>query len=207
MLTLSLISQKGGAGKTTLACGLAVVAEGRGMPAVVIDLDPQGSAGTWAELRDADVPVVATAHAARLGAVLGAARDAGAGVVLIDTAPHAAEGALAAARASDGVLIPCRPAAADLHAIASSLDVVRIAGRPAAVVVNAAQVRSPLIAQSLEALAGYGAEIASVVVHQRADHIKAFAAGLAASEYEGDGKAAAELVALFEWVMSWRNQK
>ena len=207
MLILSLISQKGGAGKTTLACGLAVVADGRGMPAVVIDLDPQGSAGTWAELREADVPVVVSAHAARLGAVLAAARDAGAQLALIDTAPHAAEGAIAAARASDGVLIPCRPAAADLHAIASSLDVARVASQQAAVVVNAGQVRSGLIPQSLAALGGYGAEIAPVVVHQRADHIKSFAVGLAAPELARDGKAAGELVALFEWVMSWQNRR
>ena len=204
MFTFSFISQKGGAGKTTLACGLAVVAECRGVPSVVIDLDPQGSAGTWAELREADAPVVATGNAARLGRVLDAARGAGAELALVDTAPHAAEGALAAARMSDGVLIPCRPAAADLHAIAASVDVGRLAERPRAVVLNAAPVRSPLVTQGLAALGAYEAEIGPVV-HQRVDHVKAFAVGLAAPEFEPGGKAARELEALFEWVMSWRN--
>ena len=45
-----------------------------------------------------------------------AAPGAGADMVVLDTAPHAAEAALEAARASDFVLIPCRPATADLAA-------------------------------------------------------------------------------------------
>lgn len=180
MYTLSLISQKGGSGKTTLACGLAVVAES---------------------------PAVATAHAARLGGVLTAARKAGAQLALIDTAPHAPSGALAAARASDGVLIPCRPAAADLYAINATVDVALLARRPGAVVLNAAPVRSTLVGESLAALAGYDVEAVPVVVHHRLDHVRSYAVGLAATELAKGGKAAGELVALFEWVMAWRYRK
>ena len=44
MKTVAIISQKGGAGKTTVALHLAVVAEQRGFRAAVFDLDPQASA-------------------------------------------------------------------------------------------------------------------------------------------------------------------
>ena len=47
MFTVSLVSQKGGAGKTTIAVGLAVAHELAGGCAVVVDLDPQGSASVW----------------------------------------------------------------------------------------------------------------------------------------------------------------
>ena len=48
---MALISRKGGSGKTTLAVALAVAHEQAGGVAVVVDLDPQGSARTWSELR------------------------------------------------------------------------------------------------------------------------------------------------------------
>ena len=41
MLTLAFISQKGGAGKTTLACATAVAAERAGLATVLVYLDPQ----------------------------------------------------------------------------------------------------------------------------------------------------------------------
>ena len=44
MHTIAIISRKGGAGKTTLAVGLAVPADAAGHPAAVLDLDPQASA-------------------------------------------------------------------------------------------------------------------------------------------------------------------
>ena len=66
-----------------------------------------------------------------------AAPGAGADMVVLDTAPHAAEAALEAARASDFVLIPCRPATADLAAIGASIDLIRIADTPVAVIINA----------------------------------------------------------------------
>ena len=117
MRTIALISQKGGAGKTTLAIAFAVTAERAGLASVLVDLDPQASAAQWSDLRQAKTPVVTCTPAARLTSVLTAARDAGADIAILDTAPHAAEAALAAARSSDFVLIPCRPATADLVAI------------------------------------------------------------------------------------------
>ena len=44
MRTLSLVSQKGGAGKTTLSVHLAVAAYMAGLSVAVVDLDPQASA-------------------------------------------------------------------------------------------------------------------------------------------------------------------
>ena len=69
--------------------------------AVVVDLDPQGSASVWSDLREADQPVVVSAHAPRIGRMLDAARARGVGLVVIDTAPHASDAAFAAARAAD----------------------------------------------------------------------------------------------------------
>ncbi|MFB8916248.1 nucleotide-binding protein, partial [Xanthomonas phaseoli] len=62
MKTLVLASQKGGAGKTTLAAHLAIAAELAGAgPVVLIDTDPQGSLSAWWNSRDANTPALAAA--------------------------------------------------------------------------------------------------------------------------------------------------
>ncbi len=51
MITVAMVSQKGGAGKTTLAVALAVAHELADGGAVVADVDPQGTAAMWGGLR------------------------------------------------------------------------------------------------------------------------------------------------------------
>ncbi len=200
MRTIAIISRKGGAGKTTLAVGLAVAADSSGHPAAILDLDPQASAAAWGHLREADNPPVLAAKAAQLSTLLSTVQSAGAELVFIDTAPSVANSALLAARAADWVLIPCRPSVADLTAIGASVEIAREAARPSVAVINAAPVRSPLIGQAVAALRAYGLEVAPVI-HQRIAHVHAFTAGLAASETGYAGKAAgAEMAALFDWL-------
>jgi chromosome partitioning protein len=113
MKTVAVISQKGGAGKSTLALHLAVAAEIAGLATIVIDLDPQASAATWKDLRKADTPSVTSVQAARLPQIMATAVEHGIQLAVIDTAPHSETAALAAARAADFILIPCRPAILD----------------------------------------------------------------------------------------------
>ena len=127
MRVVSIISQKGGAGKTTLALNLAGAAEVSGLQTVIVDLDPQASAKTWHDQRNGQNPIVISAHASRLPEVTNTSIKHGVDLCVIDTAPHSETAALAAARAADLVLIPCRPAVFDLRAIASSVDLAQIA--------------------------------------------------------------------------------
>ena len=199
MHAIALISQKGGAGKTTLALNLAVAFQQAGRTSVVLDLDPQASAATWADLRNDEYPAVAAAHAPRLQAALATARDHGAALAILDTAPHAEASALAAARAADLVLIPCRPGLFDLHAVAASHDAARLAGAPAAAVLSAAPHRGTLADQACTILTELGIEVAPVAIGQRAAHVHAIALGLSVLEHEPRGKAAAEIRALHAW--------
>src|SRR4051812_382060 len=100
MKTVSVISQKGGAGKTTLAVHLATAAQRAGRTAAVVDLDPQATARRWGDKRGV-APEVVSDHAVRLPALLDAARANGADMVFVDTAPNADQAALGAARAAD----------------------------------------------------------------------------------------------------------
>ena len=53
MRTIAFVTQKGGAGKTTLAASLAVAAASTGERVVALDFDPQGSLARWGQRRGA----------------------------------------------------------------------------------------------------------------------------------------------------------
>lgn len=199
MKTIAIISQKGGAGKTTLALHLAVAAERSGQTAVIIDLDPQASATSWKDSRIGDSPAVVSAQATRLAAVMDAAAKGGAAVCIIDTAPHSESAALAAARAADLILIPCRPAILDLRAISNTIELARIAGKPVAVVLNSVPPRGSLAEEAAAAVTGYAVDVAPVQIGQRAAFMHALTVGQTAQEYEPGGKGADEIKQLYMW--------
>ncbi|WP_231862540.1 ParA family protein [Acetobacter pasteurianus] len=51
MKTIAIISQKGGAGKTTLALHLATSASAAGYVSLILDTDPQATASSWKACR------------------------------------------------------------------------------------------------------------------------------------------------------------
>ena len=201
MKTVAILSQKGGTGKTTLTLHLAVAAEAAGQATVVIDLDPQASAAGWKDSRKAEAPAVISVPAARLPQALQAAQDGGADLVLIDTAPHSESASLAAARAADLVLVPCRPGILDLRAIGTSAELARIAGKKAFVVLNTMPPRAThLAADARAAVATHGLDVAPIVIQQRAAYGHALTAGQTAQEYEKGGKGADEIGQLYAWL-------
>ena len=201
MKTIAILSQKGGAGKTTLAINLSVAAISAKKQTAIIDLDPQASSANWHDARGQETPVVVSAQPTRLNQVLEAANEAGASFVFIDSAPHSESAALAAARAADLVLIPCRPAILDIRAISNTIDLVNLAGTKAAVVLNCVPPRGTLADEATEAVASYGISIAPVRIGQRASFVHSVTSGQAVQEYEPKGKAAEEIAELYKWIV------
>ena len=85
LLTIALVSQKGGVGKSTLAVHIAAEAARFGRRTLLVDLDPQASSSMWAERRGDLPPDVVSEHPVRLAAALKNARDHGYEVVVLDT--------------------------------------------------------------------------------------------------------------------------
>ena len=198
---LAVLSQKGGAGKSTVALGLAVAHELAGGRAAVIDLDvQQATAAAWGRLRGWSRPPVSPTPPQRLRQVLEALRNDGANLIVIDGPPRERAGGAEAARVADLVLVPCRPAAPDLIAIAPTLDLARSSGARAAVVLNACPARGQWTAQAADAVQQFDAELCPVTLGARIAHAKAFMAGQTAQETEPNSPAAAEVAALYRWL-------
>lgn len=201
MHVVSVISQKGGAGKTTLAVNLAVAAQRVGKEVAVIDLDPQASAASWGDARDGEPPSVVSAQHARLPQVLEAAERAGAELVFIDTAPHSESVALAAARAAKLVLIPCRPAIFDLRSIQNTLSLAQLASKRGLVVLNAVPPQGSLGTEAERALKGLRVEVAPAQITQRVAFMHSLTNAQGVGEYEPDGKASREINRLLRWLL------
>lgn len=113
---ISVVSQKGGAGKSTIARLLAV--EGaRSQQVKIADLDlMQGTSTNWnmRRQRSGRKPII---EVQTFGAVDQATRNLdGLGLLIFDGAPHASTQTSQAARRSDLVVIPTKPTLDDLMA-------------------------------------------------------------------------------------------
>ena len=208
--TIALVSQKGGGGKTTLSVALAVAHERERGGAVVADVDPQGTAAMWGGLRSREAgegpPVVPVAHG-RLERTVAAALEAGASLVVMDTAPRGDKAAREAARLAELVLIPARPSIPDLHSVASTLDVCEAAGAAdrSWVLLNGVPPRGLLAQDAERAVKRLSGRVVPVRLVHRVAHVHAFAGGRTAQEEQPGSKAAREVAALYRWVASGNN--
>ncbi|MGF1606092.1 MAG: ParA family partition ATPase [Rhodothalassiaceae bacterium] len=201
MRIITVASQKGGAGKTSLVIHLAVALAQTGRRVAVLDSDPQGSLSRWTELRkrtrDRAAIVHAQAEGWKLPSVAGGLKRK-AEILLIDTPPHAETAARAAIRLADQVLVPVQPSPMDVWAADASLKIAAAERVPALVVLNRVPPRGRLTDETLAALDGVG--IAAARIGNRAAFAAALTRGLGVTESEPRSKAAAEITALSEEV-------
>ncbi|MDA1133194.1 MAG: ParA family protein, partial [Proteobacteria bacterium] len=208
MYYLSLLAQKGGAGKTTLAVHLAVMAAMRGENVVVIDTDPQFSAAQWWRARKLKRPAMAQCHPKNLSAALAQAEKRGFTLAVIDTAPRADRAAIQTAELVDFNLIPCRPGPMDLRAIGKTVDLVENLGAPAGIVINAAppprgNTEVPFTRQARRALSRYNLPLAPFAITQRPTLQHPMPDGRTYIEQYPEGRPAREIAALLRWVKSY----
>lgn len=199
MKVLSIISQKGGVGKTTLATALAVEGSRDGKKTVLFDLDPQASASFWMDTRQDSTLAITAVPAARLGHVLAAVREAGCDLAIIDTPPFAKDIAFEAAQHADFVLVPTRPAVLDVMAMARTLDLVKHYGTPFAAVLTFCPPQGRELDDTIGTIQQLGAKVCPVRIGNRIAYSRAQQTGLAAQEIDPEGKAAREIAQLYEY--------
>jgi chromosome partitioning protein len=201
----SLISQKGGAGKSTLVRQFAVLA-GEDAPSLLIDRDSQETTTKWWQRRQALQPVperpdLLDLDGTDLTTAVARLRKRPGGVVFVDTRPAVAEPEAEAARVADLVIVPVRPSPDDLEAVGETLRILRRIGQRAVLVVNAAKNESRA-RDARAALSRYPVPVCPTHITDRAVYLDASLEGRGVGEMRGAAArdAYAELRAVWAWL-------
>jgi chromosome partitioning protein len=199
MRAITLASQKGGTGKSTLCIGLAVAAIEDGEHVSLLETDRQGTISNWAARRANPEPVVErVVDRFQLERALRAFERRGCTLAIIDTAGSDNDFASDAIRAANLCLIPARPSLVDIEATQPTIKAIRRLNKEFAFVLNQTPPRGQRPTSVALALNEVGV-LALPYIVLRNDHIDSLAAGLGVSEFAPDSVAAAEIRALWAW--------
>lgn len=120
MFTIGLVQQKGGVGKTTIATNLSRTFQRRGNDVLLVDADPQGTTRDWAAKEGIETPV--TVGVDRPVVHKEIPKIDGYDMAIIDAVGKLEKMTVSVIKASDLVLVPIQPSAADLWAVGQIID-------------------------------------------------------------------------------------
>lgn len=211
MKVVTLATQKGGAGKSTLCASLAVAAAEAGQSVVVVDVDPQRSLARWHQRREIGEhatriehrslnPVETDVRAALTGLLDRIRGEAPAALVLIDTPGHRSNVTDTAMQLGDLVLLPVRPGIMDYDPVQDTARDLAAASKPFAFILTQVQaVRAAVVEEAVTELAPHG-PMWPDLIGLRADFADAMIEGKGATEYRPRGQAADEIRRLWIWI-------
>lgn len=200
MPVISLVTQKGGCGKTTLTTCLAVAASGAKRKVIILDTDPQATSSQWWESRDDDAPFLVEVAGDEVQKAVTAAKEKGYDTIFIDTPARAEPINAAAARAADFCLIPCQPTLADMRAQDPTVQMMKRLDKRGGFILTRCPPRGTRTKEAAQGLAVFGVPVAPVHIGNRAAYPDAYGNGMGVTEYEPSGKAADEIKALWKWI-------
>lgn len=204
---LTVAQQKGGSGKTTLAAHLAVaLGNANGGGVAILDVDPQGSLGTWFEAREAALGEAQTGLEFRTASGWGARREARSlakshDFVIIDTPPKTDVDAKPAIDAADFVLVPIQPTPVDLWATEQTIVMADRENTPAFLVLNRVPPRASLTSEMVEAIRTSGYEVLDGRLGNRTGFAASMGNGRTVMETAPSSKASVEVADLVAELM------
>ena len=199
MLVISFMTQKGGAGKSTLALSVAVAAREAGDRVAILDLDPQASLMNWSQLRNKGDVFVEAATPETLDYWLTLFAETGVTLCIIDSAGTDVEAAAVAMSACAMFIVPARPNAFDLRAGDATRRMIKELGGKAVFLLNQCppSQQSARVKDGVRALEASGVLI-SPTISARVDFQDAARTGLGVTEINRNGQAAAEIRQLWD---------
>lgn len=211
MKVITVANQKGGVGKSTIACNLAVNAVKDGKKTLIIDADVQGSSLSFRAIRESDdlQAVAITSPTIHKDIATFANFD----LIIVDAGGR--DNTLfrsAVMAASKGILlIPVLPSQYDIWATEDTFNILQearaYADIPAYTLINQALPNATVVKDAKDMLADLAAEnnivTLETVLYARVDYKKSISQGQGVMEFQPKSKAADEAGALYNELKSY----
>ncbi len=202
VFTVAMVNQKEGSGKSTLAECLAVAAYLDDMAVGILDMDPQGSAYKWSRRRQEQNPPVESVTPASHADQWERLRDAGADLVVFDTPARLSDHTIGPIELADLVIIPAKATMKDLERVGATYDLIQKASTtPSLVVINQARPQGDRANQAIDFLVDKGYTVCPHFFGHRVAFEDADTTGQTPQETEPRGKAASEIVAVYQYTI------
>ncbi|MFH6784836.1 MULTISPECIES: ParA family protein [Methylobacterium] len=208
MFVVSVVQQKGGVGKTTLAVNLSGELRQRKMKVSLIDADPQASASAWSLPRKLGFHV--RAELITSGTVSQWLRNVlkqQADVTIVDTPAGLGPVFRAAIDVADIVLVPCGPSSLDLNSVRNTLTAITDhlkndnRNHPRVVLVPTRVERETPEGQQIgEELGALGETVSPALSHD-AYYVRAFTQGVTVTTAAPASNAASEIRAVADFLL------
>ena len=208
-MIISLLNQKGGVGKTTLAVHIATALAQRGHRVLMVDADPQGSALDWGASRNHGkeplFPIIGLPKATIHRDMPQLSTDYE--FVVIDGPPRVYDVARSAIMASDLVLIPVQPSPYDVWAAKEIVDLVSEAtvynqNLKSAFVINRKIVNTAIGRDVSAALSEYHLPVFAAQICQRVSFAESATQGETVLETEKESLASQEITNLVNEILT-----
>jgi len=208
-MIISIANIKGGVGKSTITCNLAVEASNAGQKVLIVDTDTQASSLAWRAIRGSDDIKAMAVTTATLHKDLPSFNDQF-DLILVDAGGRESTVFRSAIMAADLIIVPITPSQYDIWATTDTIAIMKEASVykdiKAKFLFNQVIMGTKVAAEALSALEeinqGTDFKTLKTMLYSRVSYKNSISRGQGVSEYEPGGKASLETAALYGEIMN-----
>ena len=198
-----LVSQKGGATKTTIATNLSVIAAQNKEKILLVDLDPQEHCVMWWQGREADnVRVVKSSPTAtEVQKVIRLAKEKGFTHIIFDTAGQDKIEHNEILQYASFCIVPCQTSLLDIRAVKTTVAMLERIRKPFCFIITRCPVTGEDQNVTRKGLSFHGPVCPTPTIERKAYKLS-YGLNLSVVEYEPKGKAADEIQNIYKWIIN-----